>query len=222
MAWRNDKKNSKKYYAVKERIMAKYQVRLPNNRDFIFELEAGDVVIDCGANIGNVTDFFQKLGAKVTSFEPNPDAFKVLKNRFENNANVDCVNKGVGSSSDAGMKKLFLHESSNSDPLTYSTGCSIVGDKVNVDNENFIDTEIIDMGLFIKNLDAPVKVLKIDIEGAEVSLLNDLADKGLLRSIPYVFVETHEKKVPSLVEPTRLLRERLEKEGYDNVNLNWI
>ncbi len=202
--------------------MQKYQVNLPNGEKFIFELEKGDYVIDCGANVGDVTNFFQQIGAKVFAFEPNRHAFEVLSQRYQNNINVVCINKGVGAESDSGMKKLFLHENADHDQVVYSTGCSIVDDKVNVNTENYEKVEIVDLSKYIKSLDKPVKVLKIDIEGAEINLLNDLLDKGILRNIPYVFVETHEKKIPSLRKPTEMLKQRISKEGYSNINLNWI
>lgn len=202
--------------------MGKYQVNLPNGQKFIFDLDQGDYVIDCGANVGDITNFFQQIGAKVFAFEPNKHAFKILDKRYYNNKNVVCINKGVGSKDDAGIKKLFLHESAEENQVMYSTGCSIVKDKENVNSENYEEIEIVNLGLFIKALDKPVKVLKIDIEGAEVNLLNDLLDTGLIRDIPYVFVETHEKKIPSLLESTEKLKARIFNEGHLNINLNWI
>ena len=70
--------------------MPKYQVGLPNGENFIFELEQGDYVIDCGANIGEVTNFFQQVGAKVYAFEPNKHAFEILSKRYHDNENVVC------------------------------------------------------------------------------------------------------------------------------------
>ena len=75
---------------------------------------------------------------------------------------------------------------------------------------------------FLKVFKKKIKVLKIDIEGAEVDLLNDLIDDGLTRDISYIFVETHEKKIPSLRGTTIALKKRIEEENYSNINLNWI
>jgi hypothetical protein len=52
--------------------------------------------------------------------------------------------------------------------------------------------------------------------------LNDLMDSGVARRIPYIFVETHEKKIPTLQKETEALRKRIKNEGYTNINLNWI
>ena len=75
---------------------------------------------------------------------------------------------------------------------------------------------------FIKNLNQPVKIIKIDVEGTEADVLNDLFDSGLIYEIEHILVETHEKKVPSSREPLRLLRERIEKENLKNVHLDWV
>ena len=44
-------------------------------------LGPGDVAIDCGANLGAITRIMARGGAEVHAFEPNPDAYAVLKAR---------------------------------------------------------------------------------------------------------------------------------------------
>jgi len=186
------------------------------------EINEGDLVIDCGANIGEVTNYFQWRGADVISFEPNPYAHQALKSRFRDNKKVSCLEGGVAAPHACGEKKLFLHERAKENQITYSTGSSIKEDKNNVDKQNFIMVKIIDLGKFIEGLKRPIKVLKIDIEGAEIDLLNSLIDRGQIQNIPHVFVETHEKKIPSLRKPTMLLKRRIQEENLSNINLNWI
>ena len=193
----------------------------------IFDLEEikihpHDLVIDCGANIGKITDYFIKRGADVIAFEPNSIAFTHLKEKFNNIPNVRIINKGVAGRSFVGKTKLFMHQESKKNPLLYSTGSSIVKDKNNVNQNDFQIIEIINLAQFIKDLDKPIKLLKIDIEGAEIDLLNDLIDKHIIQDIPYVIVETHEKKIPSLLEPTNKLKKRILDENLSNINLDWI
>lgn len=199
-----------------------HKITLKNGESFTIELQPGDYVLDCGANVGDVTDFFQSRGANVIAFEPNDYAYEVLQTRFKNNSKVRCVKKGVSGIKSAGKRKLFLHESASENQIVYSTGSSIIEDKQNVNEEDYIEVEMVDLCGFLKVFKKEVKVLKIDIEGAEVELLNDLLDEELLRDIPYVFVETHEKKIPSLVEGTEKIAKRIIEEKYSNVNLNWI
>ncbi len=193
-----------------------------NNNTIHVDMKPGDYVIDCGANVGNVTNMFLSHGANVIAFEPNPHAFNALNDRFKNTSRVRCINKGVGSKKDRGMKKLFFHQNANENQLVYSTGCSIVAEKNNVNKDDYTEVEIVELCKFLKLFNKKIKVLKIDIEGAEVELLNDLLDSGLIKDIPYVFVETHEEKIPSIKEKTEQLKKRIIKENHTNVNLNWI
>ena len=171
--------------------MAIVGLKLNNGETFELEVNSGDYVIDCGANIGEVTTFFYSHGAYVLA-------------------------------KSSGIKKMFLHEHAERDQVTYSTGSSIIEDKENVNKNNYIEVELVNLCEFLKLFNKKVKVLKIDIEGAEVELLNDLMDDDLIRDIPYVFVETHEKKIPSLRKSTATLKKRIEEENYSNINLNWI
>jgi len=198
------------------------QIRLKNGDYFSIDIKSGDYVIDCGANVGNITNFFNSLGAYVLAFEPNKHAYNILQEKFQNNNRVKCIPKGVAGKKSSGIKKMFLHEHAEKNQVLYSSGSSIIEDKENVNKNNFIEVEMVNLCEFLKLFKKKVKVLKIDIEGAEVELLNDLMDENLIRDIPYIFVETHEKKIPSLKKPTESLKKRIEEENYLNINLNWI
>jgi hypothetical protein len=61
----------------------------------------------------------------------------------------------------------------------------------------------------------------MDIEGAEVAVLAQLLDAGLHTQIEQAFIETHDRRVPELVAPTRALRERLVELGASQFRLDW-
>ena len=86
-----------------------------------------------------------------------------------------------------------------------------------------MDVEVIDFPAFVRGLGRPVKLLKVDIEGAEYILLNALIDAGLMDRIEKVYVETHAHAIPSLKEADRLLRLRLKTLGLtEKIDLNWV
>src|SRR5436190_23184541 len=59
------------------------------------KLDKDSVVIDCGANVGNITKKFADTGATVHAFEPDPLAFDILSKRFGSFPNVMLHNEGV-------------------------------------------------------------------------------------------------------------------------------
>jgi hypothetical protein len=63
--------------------------------------------------------------------------------------------------------------------------------------------------------------MKMDIEGAEVDVLNQLLDEGLHESIEQAFVEVHDRRIKSLAKPTQRLRERLQALGVSHFRLDW-
>mgnify|MGYP003575975408 CR=1 FL=1 len=76
---------------------------------------------------------------------------------------------------------------------------------------------------FIRDLSKPVTLLKMDIEGAEVPVLNRMIDTGAIDAVQLAIVETHERFSDELADATNALRERLSAAGMDQkVRLDWI
>lgn len=183
-------------------------------------LTESDVAIDCGANVGEMTAILARNGSTVHAFEPNPHAFAALSRRFTAHPNVICHQAAV--SDHAGRVRLYLHENSSQDELHWSNGSSLLADKPNISAGRSIEVDVVDLAEFLVSLPKPVKVLKLDIEGAEVDVINHLIDKDCLAQARHIFVETHESKIASLVAPTLALRDRLATVGATHVNLDWV
>lgn len=183
-------------------------------------IKKGDVVIDCGANIGVVSGYFASKGAKVYSFEPDPNAFKRLSSRFEQNQNVECINKGVWK--EKSRMKLYFHAESADDNISWSVGSSFIKEKGNISSEKYVEVDLINLSEFINELKTHIRVLKIDIEGAEIEVLNKLIDSEQFRKVDRILVETHETKIPGQELELDKLKNRLKAEGIKNINLNWL
>ena len=182
-------------------------------------LQPGDVAIDCGANVGIYTVRMAKSGATVHAFEPHLAAYKALLENTKDFSNVKTYHAAV--TTEPGPVKLFLHKWADEDPLEWSTGSSLVEKKKNVRSDKFMVVEGVPLAEFIKGLGERVRILKMDIEGAEVGILNRLLDEGLHESIDHVFVEVHDRKIKELVKPTEELRARLKQLGVTNFRLDW-
>ena len=178
-----------------------------------------DVSIDCGANVGSYTKYLSKNKATVYAFEPNPYVYGILYDKFKQNPNVHCINKGV--MDEEGVMKLFLRKTSSENPVKWSISSSFMTISKNLNYESNLEIEVIDLCQFIESLNTRVKVLKIDIEGAENRILKKLIKTGVIYKIDYIFVEMHDKWLPELKPEADEIRGLLKTKQITNVNLDW-
>lgn len=186
---------------------------------FAIPLIGDDIAVDCGANVGDVTEHLAASGATVYAFEPNPFAFEVLARRFLGRPNVHCFQQGVLDRQD--VQRLYFHESSDQDEVHWSTGSSLLDFKGNVRRDKYVDTVVISLSDFIASLGGRVKLLKLDVEGVEGAIVRSLISTGVIHRIDHVFVETHERKIPELKADTDELRRMLKSMNLTHVNLDW-
>ncbi|AWL10332.1 hypothetical protein HME7025_02492 [Aquirufa nivalisilvae] len=183
------------------------------------ELNSNSVVIDCGANVGAIMKPLLKYEPSIYCFEPNPVAFKQLSENLGTAPNLHLINKAVGI--ETKTAKLYLHKEAEQNELLFSVSSSLLSSKPNVDNSNFYEVEVLNFLDFLKSLGKNIQILKVDIEGAEVELINALLDAGLDKKIQYIFVETHENTIPDLVESTLQLKKRTFQMNVNNIYYNW-
>lgn len=168
--------------------------------------------------MGDVTVALARTGADVVALEPNPHAFSVLEQRCARLRNVRCLQ--VAASTQDGIAPLYLHQDAADDAIAASAGSSLLAEKRNVDPTRSIQVSTVDLDRLLAQ-EAPVEVLKLDIEGAEIDVLAHLLDTGRLREIGLVLVEMHDWHTERLTRRGRALRERLTASGCDNVRLDW-
>jgi len=187
------------------------------------EVEPGSVMIDCGANVGDVTSLFARSGATVYAFEPNPICYSILAKRFRAMPTVHCFNNGVMD------QRCVLRLSTPAphghwDALEMTVASSFTPSAFSEDNHaaQEVEVECIDLDEFIRSLNRRVRLLKLDIEGSELKVLNRLMDSRTMDLIDQVVVETHEQQMPHLLEATHALRARIRREGLEGkIRLDW-
>src|SRR5262249_51802588 len=138
----------------------------------------GDTVIDVGAHVGIYTLLFSaSVGptGNVIAFEPSPDNVAYLRKHLAlNNAgNVTIVNAAVAAQS--GRARFAFGADS-------STG--------HVSNEGTLEVVTIRLDDYITEARCRPSLIKIDVEGAEVEVLEGLADT-LRTAAPALLVATH-------------------------------
>ncbi len=180
----------------------------------------GMTCIDLGANIGVYTRKMALRAKQVIAFEPDPWACAELRANVADLDNVTIVNAAAG----ACENKVFLyrHTRFENNPALYSESSSVIADARNVAEEDAVEVRQIDFISYLEGLDEEVGVLKIDIEGAEVELLESLFDRpDVLARIDHIFAETHEKRIPAHKPRINALYEKARSIERPYINLSW-
>jgi len=185
----------------------------------VARLTPEDLVIDLGANMGDVTETLARTGARTIAFEPDPFAFGKLSKRLGGLPNVELINAAAGA--EAGRLGLYRHSDFERDPEKRSLASSLLSEHAEVGGAPATEVEVVDFAAFVAGLEQPVTLLKIDIEGAEVALMEALLDHPASAQIGAIFVETHERALPGLAARTRKLKARTEGKTRPQVNWHW-
>ena len=154
------------------------------------------IIIDCGANMGTSVLYFKWLfkEAKVYAFEPDKSIFEVLNHNVLTNKlnHVQINNKAIWIDN---QDMFFNANNAQSGKL--------------IQDESSIKVECVRLKTFMHDF-KHIDFLKLDIEGAELAVLQDIA--GELHRVKHLFIEYHS----AIHEPQKLshLLSILEKEGF--------
>lgn len=175
--------------------------------------------VDVGANMGIYTNIMAQYGGAVFAFEPDPWTAGKLRENVSGCCNVTIHEAAAGV--EEGTIQLYRRVGFEENPEKNSVAASTVAAKKNLNHDAAIDVPLVDLIGFLEKLDSDIGVLKIDIEGAEVTLLERLLETPVLKRIHYVFCETHETMIPELVDRTEALRKRVRKIERPVFNMDW-
>ena len=153
-------------------------------------------LFDCGADIGLMSAKFVSAFPeikKVISFEPNPISFQYLERNLELlNIEANAMNMGV--SNFKGMAELRAPDFDSHDHAAFVVPC---------EEGDFEVTTIDDLGL--KNDQAIF--LKIDVEGAELSVIQGAQNTIATADHVVILFEAHPKQVRrTQIDPTKIIQ----------------
>lgn len=141
--------------------------------------------IDVGANIGNHSVFFSKYFKRVMAFEPSPLIFKVLNLNAElSEGTIKCFPFGVSESS----RKVQFFTPKN----THICSSRIVDKEIEEPN-NSIMVDLVALDEMKEIISEEVGLLKIDVEGHELQVLNG-ARNLIETNHPIIIFEQHKKQ----------------------------
>ena len=183
-------------------------------KDFVKHMRSLDeasLVIDLGANVGFVSECLARTGAKVIAFEPNKEALKKLRLVESNYKNISVEPYAAGIKNESAH--LYLHRDTFTNDTDLTQSSSLKSDKPNVSPDLYDEVVEVDFAEYLRRIDRHIELIKIDIEGYEIELINHLIDTNVLDNVGKVYLETHDKLYPQLVVSTEELKNRIEKEG---------
>jgi FkbM family methyltransferase len=179
----------------------------------------GQVCIDLGANLGQHTRTMASHAGKVYAFEPDPWTAAELRARLADLSNVEVIEAAAGI--EDGTFPLYRTAAFDTDRVEQSQSSSLMSEKRNIDKSSSVDVRVVDFPAFLGELDNDIAIIKMDIEGAEVPLLEALFDHPVKNRIGHLFVETHESRIPALFGRTEALRARAAEMTRPRVNMDW-
>lgn len=155
--------------------------------EYLFTARRPDpLIVDCGSNVGVSLAFFKTLHprARVVCFEPSPEAYRLLEENVRLNGwqdDVELHERAVGGSD--GTTELCYDAASPTRPWT-----SIV--------RTLDASTTVGLTRLSSVIDAPVDLLKLDVEGAEMGVLEDLERTGKLALVYEILLEFHHHLQP--------------------------
>lgn len=173
--------NQKEFKISKNEIFLEqiYSIKLENSKPFI---------IDVGSHIGLSIIYFKSIYPQSTilGFEPNPISFDILNENLNQNGLMNnVVLHNIGLSNIIGSTKLYID---NSNDLWNSNSSLVKGSWTGKEKLASIDIRVNKLSTFIER---KVDLLKIDVEGSELKILEDLDNSKKFELINNLLIEYH-------------------------------
>ncbi len=176
--------------------------------EYMLESDAQEpLIFDCGANIGIATMFFKWLypNSTVVAFEADPASFQLLERNIEKNRLKDVSAHNVALWDENGQIPFFVNAGEPGSLLMSTHANRMSG------QQKEITVEARRLSEFIN---APVDLLKLDVEGAEAKVIADLLESGKLDFVHQMIVEYHHN-IPNETPRLGSFLSNLESAGWD-------
>jgi len=198
------------YYTNKQSAEEIYE-EVFNKKLYDFETDnKNPFIIDGGSNIGISMLFFKNKfpSAKMLCFEPDPNAFRMLQKNVEVNniKNVMLVNAAL--SNKTGYTHFYGEVDGEEPDARGNSIIKVWGNQRK--NSAKILVKTVQLSSYI---DSKVDFLKLDIEGAEQQVLEEIEQK--LSLVVALGIEVHEAKKMELINHSKTIYQILKQQRYE-------
>jgi FkbM family methyltransferase len=149
-------------------------------------IRSGDLVFDVGANLGQKSEVFLALGARVVGIEPNPLCAPSLRWQFGRHRHFHLVPKALADR----PGRMQLNAPGTSSTASLRDDWKWLG--LTGQRPKKVDVEVTTLDALIAEFGVP-RFCKIDVEGFEPEVL-----RGLSRPLPCVTFEYHVEELDRL------------------------
>jgi FkbM family methyltransferase len=146
------------------------------------------IILDIGANIGATTIYYANRfpDAKIYSFEPLLENYKILEKNTSNIENVSVFNYGLGKND--GFFDIYLTDDEE------NFGGATMNNSGMHEKESIEKCEVRSIDTVLKELDiSSIDLIKIDTEGAEFDILMNIPH-GVIQQTKWITGELHGNK----------------------------
>lgn len=158
-----------------------------------YPLNENSIVLDLGGHEGTWTQkIFDRYQCNIYVFEPIPNLYKNLVEKFKNNDNIKIFNFGI-SDQDNEIEISLLND----------------GSSFYINSENKVLAKVISIIRFLKeNKLDDIDLIKINIEGDEFPVLKTLIENNMVNVFKNIQVQFHQF-IPDSVNKRSWIREKL-------------
>jgi FkbM family methyltransferase len=129
------------------------------------------VIFDIGANVGQSIDFFRRIfpGARLFSFEPGAAAFTALREKYENDAEIQLFSIALGSKEE----DRSFHEYGSLLNSILPMDADPANRFANYDRKDISSVRVMTLENLWRELKSPgIHLLKIDTQGFDLEVLH--------------------------------------------------
>ena len=143
------------------------------------------IIFDVGSHIGKTIKIYKSIfsKSKIYGFEPSKNSYQILLNKFVDDK--DIIISDYALSNDRKIKTLFLSSSDNLNSLKKPNKRAWGFDKKQTIN---VETDTIDH-FCAKNFIKHINILKLDVQGSELDVLEGAKSMLLSQKIDLVYIE---------------------------------